>query len=91
MKGGGFDTLEKTLELLKADQLDFTIDQQAYLQGFFPVVQLFLTKISGGLTGPAEMNTGLKFVTSEDAGTYLSNPSRFEGSTKEQKVIRSGA
>ena len=53
VKGGGFDTLEKTLELLKADQLDFTIDQQAYLQGFFPVVQLFLTKISGSLTGPA--------------------------------------
>ena len=37
------------------------------------------------------MNTGLKFVTAEDAGTYLSNPSRFEGSTKDQKVIRSGS
>jgi hypothetical protein len=36
------------------------------------------------------MNTGLKFVTADDAGTYLDNPSRFEGSTKEQKVIRSG-
>ena len=37
------------------------------------------------------MNTGLKFVTAQDAGTYLSNPSRFEGSTKDQKVIRSGS
>jgi simple sugar transport system substrate-binding protein len=61
------------------------------MQGFFPVVQLFLTKISGGLTGPAEMNTGLKFVTKDDAGTYSANTSRFEGSTKDQKVIRSGA
>ena len=91
MKGGGYDTLPKTLELLQADQLDFTIDQQPYLQGFFPVMQMYLTKISGNLTGPAEMNTGLKFVTKDDAGSYSANPSRFEGSTKEQKVIRSGA
>jgi simple sugar transport system substrate-binding protein len=90
VKGGGYDTLPKTLELLQADQLDFTIDQQPYLQGFYPVVQLFIHKISGGLTGPSETNTGLKFVTKDDAGTYSANPSRFEGSTKEQKVIRSG-
>jgi simple sugar transport system substrate-binding protein len=90
VKGGGYDTLPKTLELLQADQLDFTIDQQPYMQGFFPVLELYLYKISGGLTGPGEMNTGLKFVTKDDAGTYSANPSRFEGSTKEQKVIRSG-
>jgi simple sugar transport system substrate-binding protein len=90
VKGGGYDTLPKTLELLQADQLDFTIDQQPYMQGFFPVMELYLYKISGGQTGPGEMNTGLKFVTKDDAGIYSSNPSRFEGSTKEQKVIRSG-
>ena len=56
----------------------------------YPVIQLFVYKISGGLTGPAESNTGLKFVTKDDAGTYSANPSRFEGSTEEQKVIRSG-
>jgi simple sugar transport system substrate-binding protein len=91
VKGGGYDTLPKTLELLKADQLDFTIDQQPYMQGFFPVMELYLTKISGTLTGPGEMNTGLKFITKDDVGPYLANTSRFEGSTKEQKVIRSGA
>jgi simple sugar transport system substrate-binding protein len=90
VKGGGYDTLPKTLELLQDDQLDFTIDQQPYLQGFYPVVQLYITKISGGLTGTGEMNTGLKFVTKDDAGTYMANPSRFEGSSKDQKVIRSG-
>jgi simple sugar transport system substrate-binding protein len=91
VKGGGYDTLPKTLELLQDDQIDFTIDQQPYLQGFFPVMQLYITKISGGLTGTGEMNTGLKFVTKDDAGTYSANPSRFEGSSKDQKVIRSGA
>ena len=36
VKGGGYDTLPKTLELLQAGQLDFTIDQQPYMQGFVP-------------------------------------------------------
>jgi simple sugar transport system substrate-binding protein len=90
VKAGGYDTLPKTLELLKADQLDFTIDQQAYLQGFYPVQQLYLTKLSGWLTGTGDMNTGLKFLTTDDAGDYLDNPSRFEGSTEEQKLIRTG-
>jgi simple sugar transport system substrate-binding protein len=88
MKGGGYDLLPKTLELLKADQIDFTIDQQAYLQGFYPVLQLFLTKLSGTLTGTGDMNTGLKFLTKDDAPIYLGSPSRFEGSTKDQKVIQ---
>jgi simple sugar transport system substrate-binding protein len=88
MKGGGYDLLPKTLELLKDDQIDFTIDQQAYLQGFYPVLQLFLTKMSGTLTGTGDMNTGLKFLTKDDAPIYLNNPSRFEGSTADQKVIQ---
>jgi simple sugar transport system substrate-binding protein len=88
MKGGGYDTLPKTLELLRDEQLDFSIDQQAYIQGFYPVLQLFLTKMSGTLTGTGDMNTGLKFLTKDDAPIYLGNPSRFEGSTKEQKVIQ---
>jgi simple sugar transport system substrate-binding protein len=90
VKAGGYDVLPKTLELLEAGQLDFTIDQQAYLQGFYPVAQLYLTKLSGGLTGTGEMNTGLKFVTKDDAGEYRANPSRFDGSSKEQKLIRTG-
>jgi simple sugar transport system substrate-binding protein len=87
VKAGGFDTLPKTIELLKANQLDFTIDQQAYLQGFLPVAQLFLYKVSGTQTGVAEVNTGLKFVEPAGADLYQSNPSRFEGSSKQQKVI----
>jgi simple sugar transport system substrate-binding protein len=88
MKGGGYDTLPKTLELLRDDQLDFSIDQQAYIQGFYPVLQLFLTKMSGTLTGTGDMNTGLKFLTKDDASIYLGKPSRFEGSTQDQKVIQ---
>ena len=39
VKGGGYDLLEPTMKLLADDQLDFTIDQQPYLQGFFPVLR----------------------------------------------------
>ncbi len=43
--------------------LDFTIDQQPYLQGFLPVLQMFLYRYSGHLVAPADTNTGLNFVT----------------------------
>ncbi|HEX5926316.1 MAG TPA: sugar ABC transporter substrate-binding protein, partial [Baekduia sp.] len=57
VKGGGYDLLPATQELLAADQIDFTIDQQPYLQGFLPVLQLFMYKASGTLTGVADVNT----------------------------------
>lgn len=87
VKGGGYDLLPKTLELLDAGHIDFTIDQQPYLQGFYPVIQLFLYKISNGLTGPSETNTGLLFVEQDDAAQYLETESRFEGDTEKQKVL----
>ena len=89
---GGYDLLPKTLELINQGFLDFTIDQQAYLQGFYTVMELFMFQISGGLTGPADINTGLKFVTKSAVGPYLSTKTRYEGSsTAEQMVKRSGS
>ena len=52
VKGGGYDLLPGTLKLIQNGSLHFTIDQQPYLQGFYPVVQLFLYKLSGGLVAP---------------------------------------
>jgi simple sugar transport system substrate-binding protein len=78
----------KTVELLRDGHIDFTIDQQPYLQGFYPVVQLYLYKISGGLTGPADTNTGLVFVTQDDAGQYLETSSRYEGDSEQQKILQ---
>jgi len=61
---GGFDLLPTHAGCdQKRGDLDFTIDQQPYLQGFYTVMVLFMYKISGGLTGPSDINTGLKFVT----------------------------
>src|SRR5919106_796351 len=87
VKAGGYDLLEETLRLIDAGHMDFTIDQQPYLQGFYPVFQMFVHKISGGLSGPAETNTGLLFVTQDNASAYLETASRFEGDSEEQKIL----
>ena len=62
---GGYDLLPRSLEAVHDGFLDFVIDQQPYLQGFYTVMEMFAFKVSGGLVGPADINTGLKFVTKD--------------------------
>jgi simple sugar transport system substrate-binding protein len=89
---GGFDLVPETLNAINGGSLDFTIDQQPYLQGFLPVLYLYLYKLSGGLMFPSETNTGLLFVTKDNVKPYLDTKTRFEGSSTEQQVVqRSGA
>jgi simple sugar transport system substrate-binding protein len=89
---GGFDLLPTTLDAISKGDLDFTIDQQPYLQGFYTVMVLFLYKISGGLTGPSDINTGLSFITKANVDPFLHDQSRFQGNSSEEKVLtRSGA
>lgn len=75
---GGYDLLPGTLTAIAAGNLDFTIDQQPYLQGYYPVLQLYLAKLSGTLMSPSDTDTGLKFVTKDSVHPYMGN-SRFEG------------
>jgi simple sugar transport system substrate-binding protein len=86
--GGGYDLLPTTLKLIDQGFLDFTIDQQPYLQGFYPVVQLFLYKLSGGLMAPSETNTGLLFVTKDNVKPYLTTKTRYEGSSSKQQYVK---
>ena len=46
VKAGGFDLTEATQKLLHEGYIEFTIDQQPYLQGFLPILQLFLWRAS---------------------------------------------
>jgi simple sugar transport system substrate-binding protein len=87
VRAGGFDLQPITLQEINKGNLDFTIDQQPYLQGFLPVVQLFLYKLSGGLMVPSETDTGLLFVTKDNVGTYLNTKTRFEGSTTQEILV----
>jgi simple sugar transport system substrate-binding protein len=88
---GGFDLTPTTLNSIKSGAIEFTIDQQPYLQGFLPVVYLYMYKLSGGLVAPPDTDTGLTFVTKSTVGPYLAETSRYEGSTTQEKLIgRSG-
>jgi simple sugar transport system substrate-binding protein len=88
---GGFDLLPRSLEAIHDGFLDFAIDQQPYLQGFYTVMEMFAFKVSGGLVGPADINTGLKFVTKDSVGPYLSTKTRYEGGSAEPQIVpRSG-
>jgi len=89
VRGGGYDLLQPTMELLQAGQIDFTIDQQPYLQGFLPVLELYMYKASQALTGIADVNTGLNFLDKETVKPYLSTKSRYEGNSKTAGVTSS--
>ncbi len=91
---GGFDLTPGTLAAIKAGQLDFTIDQDPYLQGFLPCLYLYLYNLTGGLVLPPDTDTGLTFVTKDNVGPYQSSSTTYEGSTGATKptlVSRSGA
>jgi simple sugar transport system substrate-binding protein len=79
VKGGGYDLTPVTQQLLAAGQGDFTIDQQPYLQGFLPVLELFLYQASKHLSGIADVDTGLKFLDKTTVVPYNSTKSRYEG------------
>ena len=87
VKAGGFDLTEVTQKLLKEGYIEFTIDQQPYLQGFLPVLELFLWRVSGSLTGPAEVDTGLKFLDKETVAPYVESKSRYEGTSSSVAVV----
>jgi simple sugar transport system substrate-binding protein len=81
VKGGGYDLTPITQQLLAADQIDFTIDQQPYLQGFLPILELYMYQVTQTLTGMADVNTGLKFLDKTTVGPYNSTKSRYEGTS----------
>lgn len=84
---GGYDLLPRSLEAVRDGYLDFVIDQQPYLQGFYTVMEMFAYKVSGGLVGPADINTGLKFVTKQSVGPYLATKTRYEGSSATAQIL----
>ena len=81
VRAGGYDLLPRTLRAIADGHLDFTIDQQPYLQGFLPIFQLFMVRYSGGLVAPSDTNTGLLFVTRGNVRPYLTTTTRYEGSS----------
>jgi len=88
-KGGGYDLTPITESLLAGGYIDFTIDQQPYLQGFFPILELYLYNASQGLSGIADVDTGLKFLNKTTIVPYSSTKSRYEGTGSAPGVTKS--
>jgi simple sugar transport system substrate-binding protein len=86
---GGYDLLPGTVSNIVDGYLDFTIDQQPYLQGFLPALYLYLYLLTNGLEIVFFSDTGIKFVTKQNIKPYT-YPTRFEGSTSAQPVWTSG-
>ena len=88
---GGFDLQPGTLTAINAGQIDFTIDQNPYLQGFLPVMYMYLFNLTGGLVAPPNTDTGLTFVTKSNVGPYLNTKTSYEGSAPSPTLVpRSG-
>jgi simple sugar transport system substrate-binding protein len=87
---GGFDTTGQTVPAIQSGTLDFTIYQDPYLQGFLPVLYLYLFNLSGGVLAPPDTDTGLSVVTKSNVEPYIAD-SRYQGSTTAEKYIQRGS
>jgi simple sugar transport system substrate-binding protein len=73
-------------QAINAGYVTATIDQQAYLQGFDTIMQLFLFNVSGGLMRPTDTDTGIGIVTKANVAPYLP-ATRFEGTGSAKKSL----
>jgi len=62
--GGGFDLVTEELDAIEKGNMQFTIDQQPYLQGFQGVMELYLNRMYA--ITPCDINTGIAPVTAEN-------------------------
>ena len=70
---GGFDLTPELLGAIEAGDIAFTVDQQQYLQGYMPVLLMFLNVTNQNtLGGGLPILTGPGFVTPENAAAVLS-------------------
>ncbi len=66
---GGFDLVPQVLDEISAGYIQVTIDQQPYMQGYLPVVQVHLMKTIG--LGAFDVDTGQGVVTAENVAEVV--------------------
>jgi simple sugar transport system substrate-binding protein len=71
MKGiAGFDITPEIITAIDAGEINFTIDQQQYLQGYLPILLLFLNVTNANVAGGGQpILTGPGFVDQSNAAT----------------------
>ena len=83
---GGFDTDPRTLAALSAGTVNFSIFQDPYLQGFLPVLYMYLYNLSGEQLAPPDTDTGLTVLNKGNVSQFLKN-SRFQGGSAAQQYL----
>jgi simple sugar transport system substrate-binding protein len=66
---GGFDLVPQVLEMMKAGYIQIEIDQQPYMQGFMPVMEVYLKKNIG--LAPADIDTGEAVITPDQVDSIM--------------------
>ena len=65
---GGFDITPEIIDAIEAGNIAFTVDQQQYLQGYLPVILMYLENTNQNTAGGGlPILTGPGFVTPENA------------------------
>ncbi|HEY5664651.1 MAG TPA: sugar ABC transporter substrate-binding protein [Ilumatobacter sp.] len=65
---GGFDMTPELLAAIDAGQISFTVDQQQYLQGYLPIIMLFLNATNANVAGGGQpVLSGPGFVDQSNA------------------------
>ena len=64
---GGFDFTPEVIDAIRNGDMAFAIDQQQYLQGYLPILALYLYVTNGNVIGGGQpILTGPGFITSEN-------------------------
>ena len=66
---GGFDLVPEVLQQMEAGYVQVQVDQQPYMQGFMPVMAVYLAETVG--LAPADIDTGQGIVRPEDAKSIM--------------------
>lgn len=61
---GGFDLVPLTLDAIEEGYMDFTVDQNPYIQGYYAVVEMYLYNKYG--IYPSMIDTGAGFITAKN-------------------------
>ena len=65
---GGFDITPEIIDAIEAGSIAFTVDQQQYLQGYLPIILMYLESTNQNTAGGGlPILTGPGFVTPDNA------------------------
>ena len=66
---GGFDLVPEVLQQMQKGYVQALVDQQPYMQGFMPVMEVYLNKTAG--LAPADIDTGQGIVTPDQVDAIM--------------------